>query len=166
MRVALSVVVQCVVQRSDLVTARQLHGTGYYHEFLKVLGVEHFIGVPLPAAPGRVRVYLFDRGAGSGFSDTERMMLTLLQPHLYQIYKDAQRRHRTPIRLTGRQLEVLRCVALGMRNDEIAAHLVIAPGTVTKHLENIYQLLGVTSRTAAVARVFNDSDTEPSPIAT
>jgi DNA-binding NarL/FixJ family response regulator len=85
------------------------------------------------------------------------MIATLLQPHVYQIYKDAARR-RTPVQLTGRQLDVLRCVALGMSNDQIAAQLVIAAGTVTKHLENAYARLGVTSRTAALARVFGDAE--------
>ena len=43
-----------------------------------------------------------------------------------------------------------------MSNDQIARHLVISPGTVTKHPENAYARLGVTSRTAAVARVFGE----------
>jgi DNA-binding CsgD family transcriptional regulator len=147
-----------VVQLSDFVTTRQLHNLEVYWQFFGRVGAEHVMTVPLPAPPGRTRDFVFDRGPGAGFTETERMMLTLLQPHLYEIYKEAERRRRNPARLTARQLDVLRCVALGMSNDQIAARLMIALGTVTKHLENAYARLGVTSRTAALARVFAEAD--------
>ena len=53
--------------------------------------------------------------------------------------------------LTPREWDVMRCVAAGRSNAEIAGLLWIAPTTVRKHLENIYGKLGVHSRTAAVA---------------
>jgi DNA-binding NarL/FixJ family response regulator len=56
--------------------------------------------------------------------------------------------------LTQRQLELLRLVAEGRTNSQIARRLDISEGTVRKHLENIYQRLDVTSRTAAVLRAF------------
>jgi len=149
-----------VVQFSDFVTARQFHSLEIYQRVFRLAGIEHMISLPLPAPPGRSRGFSIVRERGSGFSETERAMLTLLQPHLYQIYKESAARRRIPVRLTVRQLDVLRCVALGMSNDQIAQRLVIAPGTVTKHLENIYARLGVTSRTAAVARVFNGTEPE------
>jgi DNA-binding CsgD family transcriptional regulator len=154
-----------VVQISDFITTRQLHKLEIYQQWLRLEGTEHGITLPLPAPPGRTRSFGLSRGPGSGFTETERMMLTLLQPHLYQTYQSAARRRRLTVQLTARQLDVLRCVALGMSNDQIARRLVIAPGTVTKHLENVYARLGVTSRTAAVARVFNDPDTEPTSVA-
>ncbi|HEX6871231.1 MAG TPA: helix-turn-helix transcriptional regulator, partial [Micromonosporaceae bacterium] len=61
-------------------------------------------------------------------------------------------------RLTRRQLDVVRCAAQGMSNEEIAGRLFITPSTVRKHLENTYARLGVTSRTAAVTRVFGEAD--------
>lgn len=51
--------------------------------------------------------------------------------------------------LTSRQLEVLRLVAQGMTDAEVAAELVISPRTVNNHLTTIYQKLDVNSRTAA-----------------
>ncbi len=54
--------------------------------------------------------------------------------------------------LSGRELEVLRLVAAGRSNQEIAGDLVLALGTVKKHLNNIYGKLGVATRTQAVAR--------------
>jgi LuxR family maltose regulon positive regulatory protein len=54
--------------------------------------------------------------------------------------------------LTDRELEVLRLVEAGASNARIAKQLVIAPGTVKRHLNNIYAKLDVGSRTHAVAR--------------
>jgi DNA-binding CsgD family transcriptional regulator len=45
-------------------------------------------------------------------------------------------------------------VAQGNTNREIAESLWIAPTTVRRHLENIYDKLGVRTRTAAAARLF------------
>jgi DNA-binding CsgD family transcriptional regulator len=59
-------------------------------------------------------------------------------------------------RLTPRQNELLRLLAAGHTNSQIARRLGISEGTVRTHLENIYDKLGVSSRTAAVFRTFPD----------
>lgn len=51
--------------------------------------------------------------------------------------------------LTDRELEVLRLVAAGRTNREVASTLVISRHTVARHLQNIFAKLGVGSRTAA-----------------
>ena len=56
--------------------------------------------------------------------------------------------------LTLRELEVLRLVAAGRSNREIAAELVISEHTVARHLQNIFAKLAVPSRTAATAFAF------------
>ncbi|GJM41356.1 MAG: hypothetical protein DHS20C20_16380 [Ardenticatenaceae bacterium] len=54
--------------------------------------------------------------------------------------------------LSGRELEVLRLVANGRSNREIADQLFVTVGTVKKHLNNVYGKLGVSRRTEAVAQ--------------
>ncbi|ODT88222.1 response regulator transcription factor [Phenylobacterium sp. SCN 70-31] len=59
--------------------------------------------------------------------------------------------------LTPRETEVVRLVAQGRRNKEIARDLGISEGTVKMHLHNLYEKLSVTSRTelAILARERN-----------
>jgi DNA-binding NarL/FixJ family response regulator len=56
--------------------------------------------------------------------------------------------------LTAREAEVLRLVAAGKSNREIAADLVISEHTVARHLQNMYAKLGVASRSGATAFAF------------
>ena len=57
--------------------------------------------------------------------------------------------------LTGRELEVLRLVAGGKSNREIAGELFISEHTVARHVQNIFAKLSVSSRTAATAFAFS-----------
>ena len=52
--------------------------------------------------------------------------------------------------LSQRELEVLRLIALGMTNQEIARQLIVSAGTVKAHTANIYRKLDVANRTEAV----------------
>jgi LuxR family maltose regulon positive regulatory protein len=54
--------------------------------------------------------------------------------------------------LTGREVEILRLIAAGMRNQEIADHLVISLSTVKRHIANAYGKLGASHRTEAIVR--------------
>jgi DNA-binding NarL/FixJ family response regulator len=54
--------------------------------------------------------------------------------------------------LTTRELEVLRLLARGLRNKEIAARLYVSERTVNFHLANIYQKLNVSGRTEALSK--------------
>jgi DNA-binding NarL/FixJ family response regulator len=54
-----------------------------------------------------------------------------------------------PDGLTPREVEVLRVVAEGLTNGQVAERLVISPRTVDTHLTSIYGKIGVSSRSAA-----------------
>ncbi len=54
--------------------------------------------------------------------------------------------------LSERELEILRLVAAGKSNQQVADALILATGTVKKHLNNIFGKLGVQSRTQCVAK--------------
>ncbi|HYF57970.1 MAG TPA: helix-turn-helix transcriptional regulator, partial [Burkholderiaceae bacterium] len=56
-----------------------------------------------------------------------------------------------PPALTGRETEVLLWVARGKTNRDIAEILGMSPRTVNKHLEHVFEKLGVETRTAAAA---------------
>src|SRR5262249_19153492 len=109
---------------------------------------------PRTTGPGRtVRMYFF-RGPGPDFSERDRALLTLLRPHLQQAYLDAERRRHPAPRLTTRQNDLLRLLAAGHANTQIARRLGIPEGTVPTHLKTFYDRPPVSSRPAAVTRAF------------
>ena len=59
-----------------------------------------------------------------------------------------------PFGLTERELEVLRLVAAGRGNRDIAAELFISPKTASVHVSNILGKLGVSSRGEAAATAY------------
>jgi HD-GYP domain-containing protein (c-di-GMP phosphodiesterase class II) len=61
----------------------------------------------------------------------------------------ASRRREGPAGLTAREIEVLRLLARGLSNKQIAANLVIAPKTVGNHVEHIYAKTGASNRAGA-----------------
>ena len=59
------------------------------------------------------------------------------------------RRQDGPAGLTAREVEVLKLLALGLSNKQIAERLVIAPKTAGNHIEHVYAKIGASSRAAA-----------------
>jgi DNA-binding NarL/FixJ family response regulator len=72
-----------------------------------------------------------------------------LHPKAARVVLDAQRGQRPARALSGREEEVLRLVADGMANKQIARHLGITERTVKSHLTSVFQQLGVSDRTQA-----------------
>jgi DNA-binding NarL/FixJ family response regulator len=72
-----------------------------------------------------------------------------LDPKAARVLLDAQRVLRPAQELSSREEEVLRLVAAGLANKQIARKLGISERTVKAHLTNVFQRLGVTDRTQA-----------------
>jgi DNA-binding CsgD family transcriptional regulator len=118
------------------------------------LGIRDEVLVPMTPLGGTDRRLLLFREAGSpDFSEREKAMLTLARPHIAELHARRDRELRGEPNLTPRQWEVLRRVASGASNTQIARTLGLSEATVRKHLENVFLRLGVQSRTEAVARV-------------
>jgi DNA-binding CsgD family transcriptional regulator len=141
-----------VTMTSDFYSAREYHNSPMYSDYERYWGVEHELTVVLPAGPGRTVRLLFGRGAGPDFTERDRVLLSLLRPHLHAAYVATERRRLGVAPLTARQREILQYVAAGMGNRQIARRLGLSDATIRKHLENIFARLQVTSRTAAVKR--------------
>lgn len=144
---------------SDFLSQRQFHQFGLYCEIYRPVGVEDVLAIRLPVpVPGGIGI-AFHRDRPT-FSDRDRFIVDLLGPHLTQAYFNAQafdelRKHFPPVEslepygLTPREIEVLAWVHEGKTNAEISVILGTRPRTVAKHLERIFQKLGVETRTAA-----------------
>jgi DNA-binding CsgD family transcriptional regulator len=149
-----------IVKISDFYSARQWHSIGSLCGINRPLGFEHDLMLTLPATSGPLRGsgrtmrLFFFRGRGPDFSERDRALLTLLRPHLHEVYLDAERCRKPVLSLTSRHWELLRLVAAGYTNTQIARRLGISEGTVRTHLETINTRLHVSSRTAAVTRAF------------
>jgi DNA-binding CsgD family transcriptional regulator len=150
-----------IIEIGDFYSTRQWHAIGRCAIY-QPMGFDHALMLTLPAGPGSadgpgrtLRLYFF-RGPGADFSERDRARLTLLRPHLHEAYLDAERRRNPVPRLTARQQELLRLVAAGNTNSQIARRLFISEGTVRTHLENIYRKLNVSSRAAAITRAARD----------
>ena len=143
---------QGVLRLSDLLTRRARAKLEYNDAVWRPHGIDDALRMWLPAPPGRARSVYLER-SGRNYTERERNLFSLLRPHLSRIRINAESRRRlVPTRaLTPREAEVLGWVARGKTNSEIAAALVISPQTVRKHLENIFEKLGVGTRTAAAA---------------
>jgi len=79
---------------------------------------------------------------------------SLLQPavaaRLVDRFQELSRRGPADDALSERELDVLRLMATGSPNKDIAAKLVISQSTVKTHVTNIFQKLGASDRTQAV----------------
>lgn len=157
---------------SDFITQEELHRLDLYREIYGPLGnTEYQIAFTLPHTPGRILGVALSRGA-EDYTDAERDLLNRARPALIQIFRNAiehegLRRELAGLRtgsgltgplreagLTAREAEILRWVALGRSSRDIAASLTISDRTVGKHLERGFRKLGVTTRSAAAARVW------------
>lgn len=144
---------------SDLVADRKWLRSSVYADIFRPLGTERQLVVMLRAgSPTGVVGYAINR-SGRDFSDDELALASLVQPILMALQRDLIRSPIPPQRirmigavrpLTRREIDVLSLLADGRTAQAIARALSIAPATVRKHLQNVYEKLDCTDRLTAV----------------
>jgi len=144
---------------SDVATRAQLVRSRVYRDWYVPEGVVAGLEVGIARSRRLTRTFVLSRTQGD-FSDRDVAVLQTVTPHLARIHEMTQLRGALEAGdpgilsvLTTREGEVLELVAAGLTNAAIAERLWISPGTVKKHLDNVYAKLGVANRTAAVARI-------------
>jgi len=144
----------------ELLPGSAFRRTPLYNDYYRVIGIDHAMAVPIHV-DGRMLVSFVLNRSKRGFGDRDRACMEMMRPHLGNLYRlsVAARRHWVPAAesalpdsLTPRERDVLRWVGAGKTDRDIGAILEISPRTVHKHLQNIYEKLGVETRTAAAMR--------------
>jgi DNA-binding CsgD family transcriptional regulator len=136
------------VQRiSDSVPFERFRRTPLYNDYYRRIRIDHAMALPVYVRDGLLVSFVLNR-ARRNFSDRERALLDLVRPDLARLY----RKVKTLNLLTPREADVLRWIAAGKSDAQIGAILGISPRTAQKHLQNLYEKLGVENRTAAALR--------------
>ena len=147
---------------SDVQGPSDFRGSPLFDEYYRPIGIDHVMALPVHVEGPVLVSFVFNR-SGRDFGERERARLETIRPHLRNLYRltraiDGVARPSQwapPPRLTCREQEVLRWLAAGKTDRDIGDILGISPRTVHKHLQRIYEKLGVETRTAAVARAMN-----------
>ncbi|MGW0463761.1 helix-turn-helix transcriptional regulator [Streptomyces sp. NPDC003027] len=123
-----------------------------------------WLALRVPYEAARVRMLLAAAGQAEGDDEAARLELAAARSTFERLgaLPDARRatallaghRRTLPGGLTAREAEVLRLVAAGGSNRDIARALTIGEHTVARHLNNVFAKLDVTSRTAATAYAY------------
>jgi DNA-binding CsgD family transcriptional regulator len=120
-------------------------------EFLDALGWRDEVVMPLGSYDSDDHRLLLFRRKGARFRERDVLLLEVLRPAVAELHARHLRRLSPPANLTVRQVEILRLVAQGSTNRQIARALTISEGTARTHLANIYAKLGATNRMQAIA---------------
>jgi DNA-binding CsgD family transcriptional regulator len=156
------------IRMSDVIARSRFREQPVYREYFAPGAIEYALDLGLGAdRDGYRSLVLLRERDESDFTDRDRAVLELLRPHLRARearadlarlasgtapdVDDAEHPHQA--RLTTREREIVALVGAGKTNAQIAAELWVTPGTVKKHLENVYLKLDVGSRAAAASRV-------------
>lgn len=140
------------VMPSGFLDCRALHRSELYQVFWRPFAVEHAIGTRVCLSAGQPDVAC--HRTSRHFSDCDRLVLDEPGFHAAHLLRRAEV-HELVVASTGtfgltsREAEILAWVARGRTNAAIGAALVLAPGTVKKHLDSINGKVGVRTRSRA-----------------
>lgn len=143
---------------SDSLATSQFRRSALFNEYYRRIGIDHVVAVPMFVDQRLLVSFVLNRKKRD-FSDRECALLNLVRRPLASLYRNllAFERRRDDgafdeLPVTPREREVLTWVAAGKTDRQIADILGMSPRTTQKHLQRIYEKLGVETRTAAVMR--------------
>jgi DNA-binding CsgD family transcriptional regulator len=150
---------------SDSVPFARFRHSALYSEYYRRIGIDHVVAVPVVVNEDVLVSFVLNRRR-SDFSDRDRELLDQVGPVLSRLFAALHGSGRTggqepsawALRaLTPRERDVLAWLAGGKTDRDIGAILGCSHRTVQKHLQRIYEKLGVETRTAAVMRAFGSA---------
>lgn len=145
---------------SDSVPFERFREGELYAEYYRRIGIDHAVALPVHLDDGWLVSFVLNR-RGRDFDDREVALLDEVRLPLARLFRRSGVLERSRARssgaesapaLTAREREVLRWVAAGKTDRDVADILGISHRTVHKHLQRVYTKLGVETRTAAVMR--------------
>jgi len=144
----------------DLLPGTAFRRTPLYNDYYRAIRIDHVMAVPIHVDRRLLVSFVFNRRSRA-FSEAERDSLELIRRHLGDLYRLCAALGRSgwapagAWQLSPREQDVLRWLSAGKTDRDIGEILAISRRTVHKHLQRIYEKLGVETRTAAVVRAFN-----------
>ncbi len=144
---------------SDSVPFARFREGALYDEYYRRIGIDHVVALPILVDDDVLVSFVLNR-KHRDFADRECELLDRVGPLLSRLYRGLRtgtgpspRGANHAMRsLTPREREVHRWVAAGKTDRDIAVILDCSHRTVQKHLQRIYEKLGVETRTAAAMR--------------
>ena len=149
---------------SDSLPLARFRQTALYNDYYRRVGLSHALALPIRMDGQELVSFVLNR-QGHDFADRELALLDALRRPLARLFERTQAAERPRpaldeetlhrFALTRREAEVLRWVAAGKTDRDVALLLACSPRTVHKHLQRVYAKLGVETRTAAVMRALS-----------
>lgn len=140
---------------SDSLSPARFRDTALFAEYYRVVGLDHAIALSLGLAQDELVSFVLNR-AGADFSERELALFDALRPPLAALFariRLAEQPAPTRFGLTPREAEVMLWVGAGKTDRDIGEIVGCSPRTVHKHLQHVFQKLGVETRTAAAMRL-------------
>ncbi|MEQ1749660.1 MAG: helix-turn-helix transcriptional regulator, partial [Prosthecobacter sp.] len=161
---------------SDFVTQRQFRDLDLYSECFQILGVDHHGAVHVPTDEKHRLWFGLERSGPREFSERDRLMLTLAQPHLENALRlaTARQKMRDELQITPetfatayspREAEIAYWLTEGKSNVEIGLVMRLHVQTIKGHLTSLFNKTGCGNRLALTLHLIDQAChlTDPTP---
>lgn len=150
---------------SDSLSPASFRESALYNEYYLRISIDHAVAMPLFVDRGLLVSFVLNRKRRD-FSERDCALLDLVREPLAALYRNLLARSRDSrgfagLPVTPREREVLSWLAAGKTDKDIGEILGMSARTVQKHLQHIYEKLGVETRTAAVVRAMELGARQP-----